>query len=69
MGEVRMKASAMLPIAAGCVVFGIGMAVRDVFSDIWVRAVVAGTSAALGVGVAMVIYGYGHKNVTKEIES
>lgn len=50
-----MKAKAMLCIAAGCVVFGVGMAVRDMFSDIWVRAAVAGTSAALGVGIAMVV--------------
>lgn len=50
-----MKAKAMLCIAVGCMVFGIGMGVRDMFSDIWARAAVAGTSAALGVGIAMVI--------------
>ena len=51
-----MNARAILLVAAGCIVFGIGMGVREMFADIWARAAIAGASAGLGVVVA----GIGH---------
>ena len=52
-----MNARVILLVAAGCIVFGIGMGVREMSADIWVRAAVAGASAGLGVVVA----GVGHR--------
>jgi hypothetical protein len=46
-----MIAKAIL-IAAACVVFGIGMGVREMFADIWARAAIAALSAGLGAGIA-----------------
>jgi len=52
-----MNAKAILFVAAGCIIFGIGMTVREMFTDIWVRAAIAAASAALGVMIANVGYG------------
>jgi chromate transport protein ChrA len=47
-----VNAKAILFVAAGCIIFGIGMGVREMFTDTWVRAAIAGVAAASGVLVA-----------------
>ena len=63
-----MNAKVILLVAAGCIVFGIGMGVREMSADIWVRAAIAERALVWGWLLLELATGCGRKNGANKTE-